>query len=490
MSLFRVYIRPLELKDAEISYKWRNDSAVWEYTESKPDTVITQEIETQWLLKVLSNKYEARFAIMFDDKYVGNIQLLKISKTDAEYHIFIGDKDCWGKGVASLASYQILYFAKEQLMLDSIYLTVREDNIAAIKLYQGLAFFEEKSDNTWLTYRCKLENLPIPKVSVFVMVYNHEAYLKECLDGILMQQCNFNFDVVVGEDASTDNSRKILLDYQKNNPGKFKLLLQEKNIGAMANQMAVLNACDGKYVAMCEGDDNWTDPLKLQKQVEFLEANTDFSICFHKVKVLFENNEKNSRFIPENIPDVTTLEHLAMGNYIPTCSCVYRNISNPQFLSIVEKCLIGDYPIHLMNALNGKIRYFDENMASYRVHNGGIFESKSTLFKLKTLIDTLDILIGNFDEKVNTVLAYTQLNTMLEFNYTSMSLENNTSIKLDYIPKSVAIVYDDQKSMINKQYTELLAKHNELKRIRKLFAYRLHKIFEYPFSLINGYLKK
>lgn len=490
MSLFRVHIRPLELKDAEISYKWRNDSLVWEYTESKPDKVITPEIEKQWLLKALSNKNEARFAIMLDDKYVGNIQLLKISETDAEYHIFIGDRDAWGKGVASLASYQILYYAKEELKLESVYLTVREDNISAIKLYHKLAFFQEKSDKNWLTYRCVLANLPLPTLSVFVMVYNHEAYLKECLDGILMQQCNFNFDVVVGEDASTDNSREILLAYQKNNPGKLKLLLHPHNIGAMANQIGVLNACFGKYIAMCEGDDYWTDPLKLQKQVDFLDKNLDFSICFHKVKMVYENVVKKPCFTNENQIEDTTIENLAYGNYIPTPSCVFRNILNPNFISIMKACPIGDYPLHLMNALNGKIKFLDENMATVRIISTGIWLNKSDAYKLKLVLDTLQVLIGNFESEINKLLCYNQLNVYLQLRDIISSEIYSDKIQIDYIPKGLDFVFEEQKKSINELNLKWIENQIEIKNIKTLNAYKIANLIINPLFYFKKIFKR
>ena len=126
-------------------------------------------------------------------------------------------------------------------------------------------------------------------VSIFCMVYNHEHFLIDCLDGFLMQKCDFDFDIVVGEDCSTDKSREILLDYAKRFPGKFKLILHDENVGATENQRIVLENCTGKYIALCEGDDYWTDPLKLQKQVDFLEENS--LDCCHTLWQEFKNNQ-------------------------------------------------------------------------------------------------------------------------------------------------------------------------------------------------------
>lgn len=102
-------------------------------------------------------------------------------------------------------------------------------------------------------------------VSVFMMTYNHENYIAQALDSILMQKINFGYEIIVGEDCSTDRTREIILSYAQRKPDLFKLILHDHNVGAKANQNAVLNACKGKYIAPCEGDDYWTDPYKLQK---------------------------------------------------------------------------------------------------------------------------------------------------------------------------------------------------------------------------------
>ena len=295
----KVLIRPLRFEDAFISWKWRNDPKVWEHTGSKPNILVTEEIEKQWILEKLEERNSVRFAIEVDDIYVGNIQLTNIiEKKTAEYHIFIGDKSYWGKGVATLATAQIIRFAKTVKNLQSLYLSVKPENNAAIRVYEKSGFIKVNDDVKMTLDLSKVNPL---FVSVFMMAYNHEKYISEAIDGVLMQKTNFDFDIVIGEDCSTDNTRQIVLDYQQQYPGKVKLLLHEKNIGAMANQMAVFNACKGKYIAMCEGDDYWTDPYKLQKQVDFLEANEDYSICSHRYSFYSERTKKFANDTYDNI---------------------------------------------------------------------------------------------------------------------------------------------------------------------------------------------
>ncbi len=138
-----IYIRPLEEKDALVSYKWRNDPDIWKFTGRKPDKCITPEIELMWIREVLNRKNEKRYAICIIDtnEYIGNIQLTSITKTNAEFHIFIGEKKYWGKKIATNATKQIIKLAFNILKLKEIYLYVNKKNVAAIKSYRNCGFY-------------------------------------------------------------------------------------------------------------------------------------------------------------------------------------------------------------------------------------------------------------------------------------------------------------------------------------------------------------
>lgn len=135
-----VRIRPLEEHDAYTSVNWRNDPKIWKLTGSRPDRTITLEDELNWIRKVTSDEKDRRFAIIADQAYVGNIYLTGIKDGEAEYHIFIGEKSYWGKGVATLASRAIIEYARHDLGLKRLELSVNENNAAAIKLYEKLGF--------------------------------------------------------------------------------------------------------------------------------------------------------------------------------------------------------------------------------------------------------------------------------------------------------------------------------------------------------------
>ncbi|MEO0071191.1 MAG: GNAT family protein [candidate division WOR-3 bacterium] len=142
-----VVIRPLKVEDALTSYRWRNDPEVWKYTGNRPDQVITPEIETEWIKKVLTDKSSYRFAICVGDKdgthYIGNIQLTNIQNGEGEYHIFIGEKSYWRLGIGTAATKLLLSYAFNVLGLKKIRLKVRSDNLGAIALYTKVGFVKD-----------------------------------------------------------------------------------------------------------------------------------------------------------------------------------------------------------------------------------------------------------------------------------------------------------------------------------------------------------
>jgi glycosyltransferase involved in cell wall biosynthesis len=241
--------------------------------------------------------------------------------------------------------------------------------------------------------------------SVAMITYGHSKFLKQAIESVLMQQTTFDFELVISNDCSPDNTDEIIYDIINSNPNgyKIKYFSHKKNLGMMPNFIFLLEQCSGKYIALCEGDDYWTDPLKLQKQVLFLEDNKDFSICFHNVNTLNGTLfcEENTR---KNIASVTTIYDLATYNYINTPSVVYRNGLIPKFPAYFSKTPIGDYFLHMLNAQYGKIKYIDEVMAVYRLHDTSYWSSKDKLDKLKIWIDFIQKIKENFDTDIQMIL--------------------------------------------------------------------------------------
>lgn len=143
----RITIRPLDERDAYTSYKWRNDPEVFRYTGNTYQHEITLQCELDWIRRVISNKDEERCAIMVDDIYVGNVYLTDISDGNAWFHIFIGERRFWGKGVAKVASLLMFENARDNLKLNTIRLSAHVKNVSAIKLYESLGFVQDGTKN-------------------------------------------------------------------------------------------------------------------------------------------------------------------------------------------------------------------------------------------------------------------------------------------------------------------------------------------------------
>jgi RimJ/RimL family protein N-acetyltransferase/glycosyltransferase involved in cell wall biosynthesis len=367
-----VLIRPLRKEDAKTSFHWRNDPEVWALTGGKPDRFITEEIEAEWVTKVLSQSNAKRFAILVDNVYVGNIQLTDITKNDAEYHIFIGDKGYWGKGVAARASEQILRYAKNDLGLDSVHLEVRNEHRRALSLYKKLGFKSEEVSDETVKMRIDLSHLHPPLVSVFSMVYNHEPFLKDFLEGLLCQKCDFDFEIVIGEDCSKDGSREILRDIKNKFPGKFILLLNKKNIGAVKNQNLVLSKCTGKYIALCEGDDYWTNLFKLQKQIDILDNVPEVQVVYHRVEAI--GSKVRALKQRQNETGYFSLIDSLQGKQGVTLSMVFRRsaIQKINLTKYFDGLSIGDWPLECLCMIQGKGYYIDKTMGCYRMEGLGV----------------------------------------------------------------------------------------------------------------------
>ena len=165
------------------------------------------------------------------------------------------------------------------------------------------------------------------KVSVAMITYNHERFIAQSIEGVLMQQTDFAVELVIGEDCSTDGTRAIVRRYGERHPERIRLLLPERNLGADANLAAVLKACRGQYVALLEGDDYWTDPTKLQKQVDFLEEHPDYVLCHHDAVIVDENGAliKNSKLPPDSRRDFSG-EELIKGALVLTLTACFRHV--------------------------------------------------------------------------------------------------------------------------------------------------------------------
>lgn len=213
-------------------------------------------------------------------------------------------------------------------------------------------------------------------VSVCCITYNQVTYIRQCLEGFLMQKTNFKFEVIIHDDCSTDGTTDVIREYVEKYPDLIKPIFQEKNQyqNGCKRILAtfVYPKVQGKYIALCEGDDYWIDPLKLQKQVDYMDSHPQCTMTCNRSKLY---SVKEGKYIGEqycrkgdgvlNPIDVIN----RTGLYISTCSIVYRPLIIENYPDYCLKCKVGDYPLQIMAAMKGIVFYFDDVMSVYRVDN-------------------------------------------------------------------------------------------------------------------------
>ena len=248
-------------------------------------------------------------------------------------------------------------------------LEVRKNNVKAINFYHKLGFEVSTENNDKYKMTLKVDKKPL--VSISCIVYNHAPYLRECFDGFVMQQTDFAFEVLVHDDASTDNSADIIREYTAKYPDIFKPLYQTENQysqGIPISATYQFPRARGKYIALCEGDDYWTDPLKLQKQVDFLEANPDYGMCYTQVQIYHhETNKFGKTFGGPNTEYIEILKE----NTTPTLTVVANKNLILEYIAEIkpetQNWEMGDYPIWLWFAHTSKIKFINAITGVYRI---------------------------------------------------------------------------------------------------------------------------
>lgn len=239
-----------------------------------------------------------------------------------------------------------------------------------------------------------------PLVSICCTTYNHELYIRQALDGFLDQVVSFRIEILINDDASTDGTAQIIKEYEEKYPELIKPLYQLEN--QYSKEIKLMNVrfnfprAKGKYIALCEGDDYWTDSLKLQKQVDFLEDNTDFGICFHNVEVVLQaENKFIEDAITREVPEITTIRELAMGNFIHTPSVLFRNdFKLPKWFL---KTPLGDWSLYMTIIKNRKIKKLQDKMAIYRLHEGGSWSERSQEERDEITLKAVKLIYKNLD---------------------------------------------------------------------------------------------
>jgi glycosyltransferase involved in cell wall biosynthesis len=248
-------------------------------------------------------------------------------------------------------------------------------------------------------------------IAIWMVTYNHELYIKKAIESVLMQKTDYNFKLFIGEDYSTDATRGICIKFANQFPDKIELILNETNIGANLNGALVYNRCfnsGAKYIAMCEGDDYWTDPLKLQNQVDFLENNKDFSICFTDYKVFDESNRKF------NYPDlknkyknksVFSRNDIILSNFIPTATVMFK--TRKEVFSKLDPSLYpGDWFLHVLNSEYGKIKFLPFESTVYRKHDGGVCSASNPIDNNMKYLKSIKIFRKLYSKKYSVQVLF------------------------------------------------------------------------------------
>lgn len=241
-----------------------------------------------------------------------------------------------------------------------------------------------------------------PLVSICCVTYNHANFIAQAINGFVMQKTNFEFEIVIGDDCSTDGTYNNIEPFLKKYPGLIRVVRPPKNMGAHHNMISTTRACKGKYIAFCEGDDYWTDTYKLQKQADFLENNPDYIICCHYTRVINATGE--TLYVhPKPLALQYTYFDLLAGRQeeTKTATLFYRNLALVHQVydtPWIYKSFAGDKMLKLYatQCTGQKIYVIPQVMSCYRNHQGGIWSMINTNARMEMMISDFNLIIKNF----------------------------------------------------------------------------------------------
>lgn len=312
-----------------------------------------------------------------------------------------------------------------------------------------------------------------PLASILCITYNQKSFIAQALDGFLMQKTDFDFEILINDDASTDGTAEIIKEYQGKYPDIIKPKFQNENQYSKGNMGLFVEflfpRVTGKYIALCEGDDYWIDENKLQTQVDFLENNPDYALCFNRSKVIFEKHEeKDSLFPPKQEGEKFTVERLLRENYIQTNSVMYRARG---YKNMRTDVMPQDWYMHLYHAQFGKIGFIDKPMSAYRRHPGGIWwDSRGRMDEIYKkhniqLVALYDELLKMFKgKKVYTVTIHEHIRYLFG---RIIEIDHSEKLQLmEGIGKAYPRLLDYFLQEQNTQFNELLTEVNRLQQLQ------------------------
>jgi glycosyltransferase involved in cell wall biosynthesis len=291
-----------------------------------------------------------------------------------------------------------------------------------------------------------------PVVSVCTITYNHEDFIEEALDSFLMQETAFPFELVVDDDCSPDGTADIIRKYMEKYPNIMNVRLRDENVGFMTNFIENIQRANGKYIALCEGDDYWTDPLKLQKQVDFMENNLDVILVFQNAMVHYYND---SGKLVDKYPFNQSLEKGYKEPYeilekwiAQTATVLFRNNTDvDRFMSRNIDFPIGDAPTFLYVSQFGKLYYDDIITTVYRATSSGVVRSSLASIESRKQYIEYYKKIGNYFKKLN--LTHT-LNKLMSHEYLAVARDHIQKKEYIYFFKYLVLsFYKDPVYVVN-----------------------------------------
>jgi hypothetical protein len=247
-------------------------------------------------------------------------------------------------------------------------------------------------------------------MTAIIITFNHERYLRQALDSVLMQETSFVFEIIVSEDQSTDSTRDILIEYQENYPGRIVTILSDINLNNNEVVSRAVRSARGKYIAFLDGDDYWISRDKLQRQFDFMEAHPDSALTFHDAARVTEDGEVIR--IMSGPRGRSTIEDLIQGNFITSCSCVTRRstiASTPDWMRTLAS---GDWPSHLLAARSGFIDHVDGLMAHYRIHGDAAWSTTPLVEQWVRTLSMLFDLEEHLGEEYRAAFARSRRNVV------------------------------------------------------------------------------
>lgn len=241
-------------------------------------------------------------------------------------------------------------------------------------------------------------------VSIGMITYNHRPFIAQAIEGVLQQKANFPFELVIGEDCSTDGTREIVFKYQKRYPGIIKVVTSDNNIGMIKNSLRTLKNCGGKYLAFCEGDDYWHNPNKMHKQVEYLENNADCGLVFSSYDVYHvTSGKKISDFINHrkcDVPEKPGIRDIVEGKINPlTCTVMARRslyeeiIEADPFLHQSGHFLMGDTQLWAEMAIKSRLYYIPESLATHNITDESATRSNDVKKLLRFSMSNVELML-------------------------------------------------------------------------------------------------